>query len=91
MQMKYFTDRTSFSEPNCSLVNQITADIALEMYKLQAGPGFLNLSAIPNFHKGAKVRMQHYWVWGERITDAECFRRMLAGKLESNFWDGRNG
>lgn len=91
MKMKYFADRIHFGKPNLSLVNEITPKTAMEFYKLNAGPGFLNLSAIPNYHDGAKVRLAHCWVWGEIITDAECFKRMLAGKLENDFWDGQDG
>jgi len=62
--------------------NEVTAKQALELYKDEAGPGFANLNAVPNFVKGRKVRGGGYVVWGEDITDKECFKRRLAGQLE---------
>lgn len=83
--MKYFISRNSFSGRDP--VNEITSKTALEMYKREAGPGFLNLKAVPNFHKGAQRTAPFYCVWGEEITEAECFRRKLKGTLLDGIWE----
>lgn len=86
--MKYFIERDRFSGRYPA--NEITAKTALEMYKHEAGPGFLNLKAVPNFHKGTSIIAPFYRVWGEEITDAECFRRKLEGTLLDGFWEEGN-
>ncbi len=63
---------------------------ALAMYKQDAGPGFLNLKAIPNHLKGIRIYMPSCEVWGEKVTDAECFRRKLKGTLLDGLWEYGN-
>jgi len=86
--MKYFISRRSFS--GYDPVNEITPKTALALYKREAGPGFLNLKAVPNFHKGAQVYIEFCRIWGEEITDAECFCRQLKGTLLDGFWEEGN-
>ena len=84
MKLKYFIARHSYFRND--VVNEITSKTALELYKQNAGPGFLNLKAVPNFHKGVRIVGAFSDVWGEDITDAECFRRKLAGILLDGIW-----
>lgn len=84
LQMKYFLKRYSFSTHNP--VNEITSKTALELYKQEAGPGFLNLKAVPNLCKGVHIYNKFCEFWGEEITEAECFRRKLEGTLLDGFW-----
>lgn len=84
--MKYFICRPWHIQPDIGQVvmeknSEVTASRALELYKDEAGPGFANLSAVPNFVKGRKVRDGVLVLWGEDITDKECFKRRLAGHL----------
>lgn len=86
--MKYFISRNSFSGSNP--VNEITSKTALEMYKKDAGSGFLNLRAIPNHLKGIRIYLGTCEFWGEKVTDAECFRRKLKGTLLDGIWSEGN-
>ena len=83
--MKYFIKRYSFLFGNTP-VNEMTSKTALELYKEDAGPGFLNLSAIPNFHKGVRIYGGFCEFWGEEVTEAECFCRKLKGTLLDGIW-----
>ncbi len=87
--MKYFIKRYSFIFGG-DLINEMTSKTAMEMYKQQAGSGFLNLRAIPNFLKGKKIYQPFYNFWGEEITEAECFRRKLKGTLLDGIWSEGN-
>lgn len=83
--MKYFISRFSYSGQYAP-TNEITTKTALAFYKEAAGTGFLNLKAVPNFHKGIRIYMPFCEIWGEEITEAECFRRKLKGTLSDEFW-----
>lgn len=65
---------------------EITKERAFNMYKDKAGPGKLNLMAMPNFNKGAEVFIRSGTVrlWGEDIGESECFRRRLKGSLHTD-------
>jgi len=84
--VKYFLARHTFSEKD--LVNEITPEKAMEYYRSNAGPGFLNLQAIPNFQKGNHIKGSHYHLWGEEIGGHECFRRILKGTLLAGLYEG---
>ena len=84
--MKYFIRRPWHTRPDITWEfsekdTEVTAKRARELYKDEAGPGFINLSAVPNFIKGKEVRDGGFVLWGEDITDKECFKRRLAGQL----------
>jgi len=65
---------------------EITRERAFNMYKERAGSGNLNLIAIPNFNKGKEVviRRGSVRLWGEDISEQECFRRRLVGSLHTD-------
>ncbi len=86
--MKYFIERFSYSGDNT--IKEITSKTALELYKNNAGPGFLNLKAVPNFHKGNHISGPFHSIWGEEITEAECFHRKLKGTLLDGIWEEGN-
>jgi len=86
--MKYFVSRHSLFRPD--LVNETTPKTALELYKENAGSGFFNLKAVPNFQKGILIHGHFYRLWGEEVTDAECFRRKLEGTLLDGIWENED-
>jgi len=67
---------------------EITHKFALELYKIRAGSGFANLTAIPNFHSGIRVVGHFSTVWGETITNKECFKRRLVGAMGRDILNG---
>ena len=87
--MKYFAQKNSSwgtvhgyeHGENSNLVYEVTSKYALELYKHQSKPGQYNLVAVPNYKKGTRVSGMGYTIWGEIITNAECFNRRLKGNL----------
>ena len=81
--MKYFiAHRTLVS---ADMDYQISKEHAFNMYKEKAGSGKLNLVAIPNFNKGVEVFVRRGTIklWGEHVSESECFRRRLIGSLHT--------
>lgn len=62
---------------------EVSKKFALQEYKTNSGSGFWNLSAVPRFQKGTKIRTPSLILWGENINNAECFRRRLKGTLSN--------
>ncbi|MCK5615411.1 hypothetical protein KAR91_76820 [Candidatus Pacearchaeota archaeon] len=92
--MKYFIANraATWEDIQRRLIEQdceITKKRAFNMYKERAGKGNLNLIAIPNFNKGLTVfiRQGTIRLWGERISEEECFRRRLIGSLHPEVQD----
>ena len=85
--MKYFIAHRSLVEMDQDY--QISKERAYNMYKDKAGSGKLNLVAIPNFNKGAEIMIRRGTIklWGEDISEQECFRRRLIGSLHTDVLD----
>jgi hypothetical protein len=82
--MKYFARKKSifnvgFAEEG--IAYEITSRYALELYKGLSKAGQYNLVAVPNFNKGTLVNGKAFSVWGENISDAQCFKKRLDGTL----------
>lgn len=91
--MKYFLARGHIRPDIRQIISEkdfeIPKDLAFRIYKSHAGPGKLNLKAIPNYNKGTEIiiRRGTVRVWGENISDSECFRRRLEGTLHVDIVD----
>jgi len=90
--MKYFARKKSifnvgFAEEG--IAYEITSRYALELYKGLSKAGQYNLVAVPNFNKGTPVNGKAFSVWGEIITNAECFNRRLKGRLAKEILNKR--
>ncbi len=82
--MKYFVQQKMYLYTfEISNIWEITTEGAKFSYKQWAGPGFLNLKAIPAFQKGTKVKTSSFILWGEEISNTECFKRRLHGSLKT--------
>lgn len=89
--MKYFIARGPAPAPELISTKdfEVTRELAQKWYKQHAGPGKLNLIAIPNFNKGTEIIFRRGTVrlWGEDISESECFRRRLEGTLHVEIVD----
>ena len=92
--MKYFISRGPAIRADIAQVisdkdYEVSKELALGWYKSNAGRGNLNLLAIPNFNKGVSVTIRRGTVrlWGEDVSDSECFRRRLEGILHTDIID----
>lgn len=74
-----------------NLTYEVTSKYALKLYDHIGVPGQLNLVAIPKHRKGTRVNGTFFSVWGENISNAECFNRRLQGKLANNILGKRSG
>jgi len=55
---------------------------ALDFYKLAVQGGkFASLRAVEALTKGKYISYVSYDIWGEKISDKECFHRILKGEL----------
>lgn len=86
--MKYFISRCSALATDVSRSVpwqdvEITKPRALKLYTDVAGPGKQNLVAMPNFNTGKEVFVRNlsFMLWGEDISEKECFKRKLSGRL----------
>lgn len=77
--MKYFV-RSRGRKP--ILVDRNTA---LSFYRLAVNGGtFAMMNAIESLARGQYCSSISYDIWGERITDKECFERILKGQIQNN-------
>lgn len=75
---------------NSNKVYEITSEYALKLYKGLCKPKQFILVAVPNHQNGTLVRGKGFSIWGEKdTTNAECFRRRLAGTLENTVLNKR--
>ena len=84
--MKYFMGVAAKTTASGNRVSyekdvEISSERALRHYVAKAGRGKKQLVAIPNYRQGNQVRLGMYNMWGENISNAECFQRRLAGRL----------
>jgi len=85
--MKYFVkkhprgDHLIFSR---RLAEEIIRDRALACYKSRKVGGFGALLTIQLFIRGTTYNQGDFTIWGEEVTEKECFKRRLAGKLSPN-------
>lgn len=92
--MKYFINKGPAIRPDIDQIIsdkdfEVTKDLALRWYALHAGSGKLNLVGKPNFNKGTEIifRQGTVRLWGEDVSDRECFRRRLEGTLHAEIVD----
>ena len=81
--MKYFflrDEKLPHPLPNMlrDIAYEVPAQKAYEMYILVAKNRDM---AVIDFMNGTRTPCKYWTVWGEEITEAECFQRKLAGKL----------
>ncbi len=86
VNVKYFIGygcktRLDINRPSIERDVEIPTERALKFYTAAAGTGKKYLVAIPNFRQGNQIRYSKYNLWGENISNAECFQRRLAGRL----------
>ena len=92
--MKYFIAKGHATFPDISSIIsdkdfEVTKELAEKWYTQHAGPGKLNLIGIPNFRAGTEIIFRRGTVrlWGEDISESECFRRRLEGTLHVEIVD----
>ena len=79
--MRYFARvKENFAEPQ-NIIYELTPKYARELYEAASKPKHGNLEGIMNFNAGTKVSSVFWTVWGEIVTNNECFRRQLKGEL----------
>ena len=79
--MKYFArKKEDWLKPE-NIIYEITPRYARKLYKAATKPGHDNLEGTMNFNAGTKVSCIFWTVWGEIVTNKECFRRRLKGEL----------
>jgi len=91
--MKYFAQQQRIWPPTDPVepyqVFEITSNYALELYKGLSKPKHFNLEAVPNHKEGKLVKGKAFHVWGEVITNVECFKKRLDGTLASKILNKR--
>lgn len=81
--MKYFAIRAEkLAHPLPNLEQGVAYELsekkALEMYTVATKDQY---KAVERFGIGIRVTCKYWSVWGENLSDTECFRRRLAGKM----------
>jgi len=94
--MKYFACKKhmwpvgQMDDARYGRVYEITSKYALELYKGLSKATQFNLVAVPNHKNGTRVDGKLFSVWGEKdSTNADCFKRRLAGTLENKILNKR--
>lgn len=81
--MKYFcmrAEKLPHPMPNMlsNVAYEVDAEKAFDMYALVVKDQHMAMIELLN----GTCRKSKYWsIWGEHISDAECFQRRLSGKL----------
>lgn len=79
--MRYFARKKEYYGQPKNAAYEITPEYALKLYKGATKSKHYNLDALPDFNAGKKVGNAFWTVWGEIVTNKECFRRRLKGEL----------
>ena len=95
--MRYFAQKNSTwfrvhlyeHGENNNQVYEITSEYALKLYKGLGKAGQYNLVTVPNYKRGTRVQGKTFSVWGEVVTEAECFKRRLSGQLANDILNER--
>lgn len=81
--MKYFCMRAEkLPHPIPTMAHDVAYEVspekALEMYILVVKSRDM---AVAEFMHGDNINCKYWSLWGEDVSDAECFHRKLSGKL----------
>lgn len=86
--MKYFTIRAEklphpLPSMKSGMMYEVSKEKALDMYKLVD-----DYDGTPeqNFNNGTFVDGKYWAIWGENISNAECFQRRLSGTLATKIF-----
>lgn len=69
------------------LMYEVSKEKALDMYKLVNDYGDYTGTPKQNFNNGTLVDGKFWSLWGENISNAECFQRRLSGTLVTKIFD----